>query len=229
MKKIVRFGVLCGVLTLLLCVSAFAAGEKGVYGITQEAGFSITAKGETKALDVDNNPKTAAVDVYLDAVKVSVTYSSAVSSKQYLLLVTDAKVEGSVLPDVDNIQYINQLTATGSTVAFDEASDAAVYPQSLKNGTTYYIYLISNDGTLDTLTLAGTFQYYSAYKLGDVSCDGAIKANDATLVLKHVAKMVTLDGAAALAAECSGDGAIKANDATLILKHVAKMIDLSTY
>ena len=63
--------------------------------------------------------------------------------------------------------------------------------------------------------------------LGDVNQDNEINAKDALEVLKHAAKIVTLEGDALTAADANKDGSINAQDALAILKHVAKIELLS--
>jgi hypothetical protein len=59
---------------------------------------------------------------------------------------------------------------------------------------------------------------------GDVDGDGKVTAFDATLVLQHVVKMITLEGRALKAADTDHDGSITTFDATLILQYVVGMI-----
>lgn len=61
--------------------------------------------------------------------------------------------------------------------------------------------------------------------LGDVDGNGVITVADATLVQKHAAEMIELEGDALLAADTSKDGIITVADATLIQKFAAEMID----
>lgn len=58
---------------------------------------------------------------------------------------------------------------------------------------------------------------------GDVNIDDIINAEDALLVLKHAAKMVTLTGQSLEAADTNDDGNIDAKDALEILKYAAKI------
>lgn len=63
-----------------------------------------------------------------------------------------------------------------------------------------------------------------SYSLGDVDMDSDVDANDALLVLKHVAKLSKLDDTAKLAANVNLDETIDATDALMILKYAAKLI-----
>ena len=60
-------------------------------------------------------------------------------------------------------------------------------------------------------------------KVGDVNGDGVISANDATLIMRYVAKLISEINESV--ADVNGDGVISANDATLIKRYVAKLID----
>ena len=97
------------------------------------------------------------------------------------------------------------------------------YPQALGKGS-YRIFLLGGDQTLNSGP-AASFQAYVPYTLGDVDNNGKIQAVDALAVLRHVAKIETLDDTASLAADVDCDGKVKAVDALAILRYVAKIID----
>jgi len=61
------------------------------------------------------------------------------------------------------------------------------------------------------------------YLLGDGDQDGKISVKDATVVQKHVAKIISLQGKALKSADADGDGKVTVKDATVIQKYVAKM------
>jgi hypothetical protein len=67
--------------------------------------------------------------------------------------------------------------------------------------------------------------YLTDMKYGDVNGDGKITPGDATLVLRHAAKLITLSDNQQKAADVSGDGKITPGDATLILRYIAKLIN----
>ena len=82
---------------------------------------------------------------------------------------------------------------------------------------------------LETYTVAGvnddvTILVISVLK-GDADLDGAITSNDASTVLRQVAKIPPyLSEIASLTADVDLDGAITSNDASTILRYVAKLI-----
>ncbi len=216
MRKFLRILLLTAVLAGALCVSALAAEptEAGVYGMTTETGITVTPqKADGTAIDASTQGDYSGY--YAGAVKFGVEATGLTAGSQYLLLM----VSGDGAPGADNIVYIDQQAADANgTVAF------TAYPQALDKGS-YRIFLLGGEQTLSSGGLAVSFQAYVPYTLGDVDNNGKIQAVDALAVLRHVAKIETLDDTASLAADVDCDGKIKAVDALAILRYVAKIID----
>lgn len=216
MRKFLRILLLTAVLAGALCVSALAAEptEAGVYGMTTETGITVTPqKADGTAIDASTQGDYSGY--YAGAVKFGVEATGLTAGSQYLLLM----VSGDGAPGADNIVYIDQQAADANgTVAF------TAYPQALGKGS-YRIFLLGGDQTLSSGGLAVSFQAYVPYTLGDVDNNGKIQAVDALAVLRHVAKIETLDDTASLAADVDCDGKVKAVDALAILRYVAKIID----
>lgn len=208
-RKCMRFALLFLLATALCSVSVLAAGEKGVYAVN---GSSVTITPKTAdgteiastTVDVNGTPTSG---FYANAERFDVAVTG--NQDQYLILVTS----GDAVPTVDNIVYIDQQSGT-----FGATFNA--YPNSLSNGS-YKIYLAS---TTEAAEVVGSFQYYSAYTLGDVNDDGKINASDATAALLHSANRKLLNGNALLAANVNGDNRINASDATRILLYATKRI-----
>lgn len=198
MKKwITCFFTVC-LLAVALSVTAFAAGT--VTGVSSGTA-TLTREGTEK---------------------VNVTYSSAESGKEYLVLATNEQVTPGSLTD-KNIVYIDQRTARESSVNF------TVYPKELKTGT-YYVYMSSNassgSGSLTTLTQVGTYTAEGpAYTLGDVNDKDGVDTTDAVWVLQSVARSRTLDATQTLAANVDGNKVVDTTDAVWILQYVAQMRD----
>lgn len=215
MRKFLRILLLTAVLAGALCVSALAAEptEAGVYGMTTETGITVTPqKADGTAIDASTQGDYSGY--YAGAVKFGVEATGLTAGSQYLLLM----VSGDGAPGADNIVYIDQQAADANgTVAF------TAYPQALDKGS-YRIFLLGGEQTLNSGP-AASFQAYVPYTLGDVDNNGKIQAVDALAVLRHVAKIETLDDTASLAADVDCDGKIKAVDALAILRYVAKIID----
>ena len=216
MRKFLRILLLTAVLAGALCVSALAAEptEAGVYGMTTETGITVTPqKADGTAIDASTQGDYSGY--YAGAVKFGVEATGLKAGSQYLLLM----VSGYGAPGADNIVYIDQQAADANgTVAF------TAYPQALDKGS-YRIFLLGGEQTLSSGGLAVSFQAYVPYTLGDVDNNGKIQAVDALAVLRHVAKIETLDDTASLAADVDCDGKVKAVDALAILRYVAKIID----
>lgn len=216
MRKFLRILLLTAVLAGALCVSALAAEptEAGVYGMTTETGITVTPqKADGTAIDASTQGDYSGY--YAGAVKFGVEATGLTAGSQYLLLM----VSGDGAPGADNIVYIDQQAADANgTVAF------TAYPQALDKGS-YRIFLLGGEQTLSSGGLAVSFQAYVPYTLGDVDNNGKIQAVDALAVLRHVAKIETLDDTASLAADVDCDGKVKAVDALAILRYVAKIID----
>ena len=214
MRKFLRILLLTAVLAGALCVSALAAEptEAGVYGMTTETGITVTPqKADGTAIDASTQGDYSGY--YAGAVKFGVEATGLTAGSQYLLLM----VSGDGAPGADNIVYIDQQAADANgTVAF------TAYPQALGKGS-YRIFLLGGDQTLNSGP-AASFQAYVPYTLGDVDNNGKIQAVDALAVLRHVAKIETLDDTASLAADVDCDGKVKAVDALAILRYVAKII-----
>lgn len=215
MRKFLRILLLTVVLAGALCVSALAAEptEAGVYGMTTETGITVTSqKADGTAIDASTQGDYSGY--YTGAVKFGVEAKGLTAGSQYLLLM----VSGDGAPGADNIVYIDQQAADANgTVAF------TAYPQALGKGS-YRIFLLGGEQTLNSGP-AASFQAYVPYTLGDVDNNGKIQAVDALAVLRHVAKIETLDDTASLAADVDCDGKVKAVDALAILRYVAKIID----
>jgi hypothetical protein len=214
-QKLLRMALLMVLAVAALCVSAAATEYTGIYGVTSEAGVTITPDGtlKTDATIGSNENQT----IYAGAVKVQVDYTAAAKG-EYLLVVLDGD---TAIPDSSNIVYIDQLTAeSGDSLKF------TVYPKTLNSGTTYSIYVVTNaSGTSvpSQLTKVGAFSYYSPepeYILGDADMSGDISALDAYCVLQAIVGKYDLNGAAINAADADKDGEITALDAMCILQKI---------
>lgn len=142
-----------------------------------------------------------------------------------------------------------QITAVNKT-CYDEADNSCTSVDhelngdtltftvtTLKSAYTHLVQVQMGDGAAVTVkpdekgtyTVAGvnddvTIIVTSVLK-GDVDLDGAITSNDASTVLRQVAKIPPyLSEIASLTADVDLDGAITSNDASTILRYVAKLI-----
>lgn len=204
MRKWLKTLLLAGVFTLLLCGSALAAGERGICDVSSQSGTILTPQTASQG-----TPSTQVVNgktVYLNAVRVAMTYSGAEVGKEYLVFV----LEDGTTPTADNIVYIDQKSGTAAGT-FD------LYPSRLASGKTYNVFVSSSS---DGLTKVGSFGYYADYMLGDVDGNSKITANDASCVLMIAVGKGTWTEAQRLAADADRNGKITANDASVILRVV---------
>ena len=81
------------------------------------------------------------------------------------------------------------------------------------------------EGTAGSTNKSKTWLAGVDFVTGDVNGDGQVTAQDASLVLQHVAGKVALDGSDLVAADVNADGNVTAQDASLILQKVAGKID----
>lgn len=221
--------LLAGVFTVLLCVSALAAGTEsqelgaGFY-MGKSTGMTIkpVTTAETKTIVVGSTDYS----YYQDAVKMEVS-SAATAGNQYLVMLVTGTFED--VPTKDNkIIYVNQKAATGSTVTFGEASKDVVYPNLdvVENDKPLTLLITSNDGT----AMKKTTLYYSTggsydvkqYKLGDVTGDNTLNSLDALWALQYAAQTRELTATQILAANVAKSGptdtVVNALDALWILQ-----------
>lgn len=60
---------------------------------------------------------------------------------------------------------------------------------------------------------------------GDIDNSGKVTAADATIILRHIAEIETLNGDTLQAADVDGSGSVNAADVTMVLKKVAGLIE----
>lgn len=143
------------------------------------------------------------------------------ATHQWTVVVIDVADQNANLT-ADKLYYINQGT---SGDAF--WSDGMGTKTELAAGD--YIVRIGGE-TIDTtdklieIPLKVSSGEEPTYVLGDVDGVPGININDATVVTKHVAGSVTLEGDNLLAADVDGVKGVNINDATTITKYVAGLI-----
>ena len=81
----------------------------------------------------------------------------------------------------------------------------------------------STKSTEPSSAVPSSTEVSDTYLLGDADQDGKITVKDATVVQKHVAKILKLEGKAEKAADADEDTKVSVKDATRIQKHVAKI------
>lgn len=122
------------------------------------------------------------------------------------------KVVGNLIDSDVNTTYVPK-----------KANSSLIYHLSEKCGDVTGITVLQSPLTLSNAKVSvrtGT----SDVTPGDVNLDGAINAEDATLVLQHYAEINTLEGEGLAAADVDGRSGVDSGDATCILQYYAEII-----
>lgn len=207
-------------LTFTLTLPVYAAGNSlnySVYAVETKAGYTLTpqtAEGKTdSAVTEDVNGDGTSDSAYKNTVKFQLTFTGK-ENVQYVVFLLNGE---TAVPTETNIRYIDQQGTTGMTVEF------SIYPDTLEQAGEYAVY-VSSSGADGAYMKVASFIVESLYTPGDVDLDGEITVSDASLVLQHVAQLITLDGARLAAANVDLDGEVTVSDASLILQRVAQLI-----
>lgn len=152
MKKWLKQSLLLCLLAALLSSSVFAADtESGICDLTSHNGYQLTAVGTPVTVDGKR--------VYPGTQTLSLTCDNPAAGENLLLVQTDEGV-----PLEENLVYIDQKTGS---------ADFEIYPSSLADGVTYYVYVSNDTGK----TLAGTFSYYDPFPYTVTGAYAASKKN----------------------------------------------------
>ena len=152
MKKWLKQSLLLCLLAVLLSSSVFAADtESGICDLNSHNGYQLTAVGTPVTVDGKR--------VYPGTQTLSLTCDNPAVGENLLLVQTDEGV-----PLEENLVYIDQKTGS---------ADFEIYPSSLADGVTYYVYVSNDTGK----TLAGTFSYYDPFPYTVTGAYAASKKN----------------------------------------------------
>ena len=115
------------------------------------------------------------------------------------------------------IQIEAESVEEGAAITFKAYDKAAAKEIDI---TTDIAYIFTPEATIGTLSELKQFELKPVLK-GDVNGDEKVTAEDALLVLQHVAKKITLTDADQIeAGDMNGDGKITEHDASLILQTI---------
>ena len=152
MKKWLKQSLLLCLLAALLSSSVLAADtESGICDLNSHNGYQLTAVGTPVTVDGKR--------VYPGTQTLSLTCDNPAAGENLLLVQTDEGV-----PLEENLVYIDQKTGS---------ADFEIYPSSLADGVTYYVYVSNDTGK----TLAGTFSYYDPFPYTVTGAYAASKKN----------------------------------------------------
>ena len=202
-KRLILFALVLG-LSMLVCAFAQAAEadngpQFGYRTFSVESAYEEVIRFEM--LDADEATVNESADVpgqYPGAVKVSLTYTHPVQSKEYMLFVLTGDDRS---PNVDNIAYVDQLSASEDSIEF------IIYPKQVEEGTGVVAYSVYMSSDVDAATVTedstaitnyvkvASFEYYSTeqttdYILGDVDGDGEPTSNDALMIMEYEAGLI---------------------------------------
>lgn len=204
MKNLKRFLTLFLALSMVLSalsMTAFAA-----------AGDPGTIKEVEIEADYDGVVTTDAED---GDVNFALNYSEATENGMYLVLVLSE--EG--VPKNGNILYVNQETADGEGVTFDN-----VYPMEIGEENSY-IYMAGTDLGYDKVgTIIPNVEEVTGMK-GDVDLDNDVDMTDAIMLLRHYLGIEVITDATSLDnGEVTGNGTIEMQDCIKILRYYLGII-----
>ena len=230
-KRLIQFA-------LLLCLAALtclAAGASDADAEEPASGFrkveSTSADVKLEPLNEGNATVTSPDDMrYPGAAKMKISYSNAQDGSEYLLCVLLDDGSDKPAPNVNNLVYIDQVTAKGKSVDFT-AFPKATTEKSVK----YAVCLSSNadagdgDAGITGFTKVGTFEYYATASsadvtLGDVDADEDVTISDAVMVLQALVEEIKLTEKEEAAADVDGDSEVTISDAVAILQYLVEEI-----
>ena len=202
MKMIIRrFAMLCTVVALAT-TAVFADG--------------ISAVTTTNSAVSAEQPESGA-----EKFALTVTDSNA-AAKQILLFALNTNASG-VIPNADNIVYIDQLTADSNG-----AAAFTVFPKADLPDGTYYLYVSSDaaTGTFAALTEVGNFTYgggsqpvESDVKTGDVDGNSSVNVADAAVIVNYSVGSVSLSAEQLKAADVDKNNSVNVADAAMIVNY----------
>lgn len=160
MKKVICLLSLALSFVIIISATVVVQAIDNRYGL-YDLSDSLIPK-DAKGVVVQEATTVGDKNVYIGAEQVSLTYKGAIKGAYYLVLV---RGENS-----SRIAYIDQLTATGSSLTFN------IYPDKLERGMKYIISLVSSsDPKVSTLTEKGSFYYYAPGATISGTVDNSVK------------------------------------------------------
>ena len=98
-----------------------------------------------------------------------------------------------------------------------------ILKESKKDGRITVVVSYGKASTEFEIFIMTSHDHVTDFELGDVNCDGVVKANDARTALRAAAKLEKLDETAQKAADIDGNGKVTAAEARKILRFAAKL------
>ena len=156
-KKVTAMMVTVMLIIMVISPTVMAAEpQKGIYDIQIMDGVSAGVEVNGIENSTATISGTEYDDFYANAEKVTLQYDAANENEQYVVFL----IEDGEEPTEEDLVYIDQLQASGSSVSFN------VYPMRLENGKTYNMYLSG-----ETLAYTKVAQFRYTTKAGEGSSD----------------------------------------------------------
>ena len=170
---------------------------------------------------------------------ISVTTNSAAEINVEILTDSDsAKNVITLLDKSEKLADLYDISLTKDGVAIQPNEPATVkIPTNNENAK---VYRIEDNGTATDMNavydngyMVFTTEHFSLYALvvpndnvviGDVNSDGSVTVQDATVLQKYLAGLVTLSDEQLAVADTNGDGSVTVADATAIQKYLAGLV-----
>ena len=128
------------------------------------------------------------------------------------------KVDGGYILQANNLENINVSANNKQDSAFTSFSTEydSVYIYEINPNTIGLKVDTDNNGTYET--------ELNTTMIGDVNSDGSVTVQDATVLQKYLAGLVTLSDEQLAVADTNGDGSVTVADATAIQKYLANLV-----
>jgi len=170
---------------------------------------------------IDNDDATlTATDNATITVTTAPTFSAALSDTS---VATGDTLEFTFVADVYEGGSVASYTVDSSYASTASITSAGVFtfiPGVTYNGDYDFTVTAADDRGTEVST-SFTVNVTQTQPWGDVSGNGALTANDASALLRHVVGLDTLQGDTLTLADVSGNGSVSSYDASLILRKVA--------
>ena len=144
----------------------------------------------------------------------TVSYDGATDSNQYVVLVVKKDAKGNYdASKAENILYINQAAASGSTITFE-----GLIPMTTSNA----VVLLGGvfDGQESPIILG---ELKVPYILGDVNQDTRVNGLDTTMLMRALARLETLNDTQSKAADVNQDTRVNGLDTTKLMRVLARL------
>ncbi len=186
----------------------------------------LTTTEQTYTSEVSTSVSATVTDATEVTSSTAVIESSTVTDATEPATATDATEPSEVtIPSTE----VTSSTATGETsTAAGESATAtdATEPQSSSADVSSTATESASTSSVPQSSTQGSSDGHKSYQIGDADLDGRITIKDATIIQKHIAKLLTLDDVSLKLADTNNDAVVSVKDATQIQKFIAGFKDI---